>query len=234
MELGGIMGIQPKCSVITPSYNKKKYIKDAIDSVLNQTLTDFEYVIVDNSTEIETRMFLRDTVKDTRINLVEEDYDIEFRKYHYIPALILNNWLDKLKGEFIFYLSDDDTIDIRLFDKCVTFLETSGADVCYVGMQSITTKDGVVWVDDGRIMADNFLPKGSNCDCMLDGGCIMVRKTALQQLERPYFTDEWINASHCDGIFLTKLCASFDFHPMHEMLLTHRRTEISINANGLR
>ena len=45
------MSDKPLVSVIMPTYNCGKYISESIDSVLNQTLKDFELIIVDDNTE---------------------------------------------------------------------------------------------------------------------------------------------------------------------------------------
>jgi len=39
----------PKITVIMPSYNSEKYLDDSIQSILNQTFTDFEFIIIDDS-----------------------------------------------------------------------------------------------------------------------------------------------------------------------------------------
>lgn len=45
----------PKVSVLMPAYNAAKYIEESIDSVLNQTFTDFEFIIIDDCSTDKTK-----------------------------------------------------------------------------------------------------------------------------------------------------------------------------------
>ena len=62
----------PKISVIIPLYNKEKTIKKTIESVLNQTFTDFEIIVVnDGSTDRSLEIVKR--INDSRIRIIDKD-----------------------------------------------------------------------------------------------------------------------------------------------------------------
>ena len=44
-----------KVSVVMPVYNGEKYLKEAIDSILNQTYTDFEFIIINDGSQDKTK-----------------------------------------------------------------------------------------------------------------------------------------------------------------------------------
>jgi glycosyltransferase involved in cell wall biosynthesis len=68
------MNIAPLVSVIMPSYNSKKYIKKAIDSVLEQTYSNFELIIVDgNSTDGTLDILDEYKKKDRRIKVIQDE-----------------------------------------------------------------------------------------------------------------------------------------------------------------
>ena len=64
------MNIKPLISIITASYNNEGTIKDTINSILNQTYTNFEYVIVDGNSKDKTLDLIeayKDKFKDRKI-----------------------------------------------------------------------------------------------------------------------------------------------------------------------
>jgi len=64
----------PQISVLMPVYNAKKYIKAAVDSILNQTFTDFEFIIInDGSTDGTLAILEKYAKKDTRIRLISRE-----------------------------------------------------------------------------------------------------------------------------------------------------------------
>ena len=59
----------PKISVLIPLYNRKQYAADCINSVLNQTFTDFEIIIRDDCSSDSVVEFVQENFSDKRIKL---------------------------------------------------------------------------------------------------------------------------------------------------------------------
>lgn len=88
----------PEITVLMPVRNGEKYIKNAIDSVLNQTLTDFEFLIIDDGSTDRTVKIIQDYT-DERIHLVK-------RKHQFIQNL--NEGLQLASGAYIARMDADD------------------------------------------------------------------------------------------------------------------------------
>lgn len=217
-----------KVSVILPSYNKPQFVLEAVESILNQSLIDWELWIIENSTDNQT-FHLIENIKDSRIHYIRAEYTPEFRKEFYVPAYILNSYLDMLEGEYVFYLSDDDVIKPETFQKCIDYFEAHpDAKAIYFGMRSVREQPDHTWKEDGFIGGSTHIYEaGNGLDCVLDGGQVMFHKSLLKKLEKPYFATDWQNASHCDGVFLSRLNSLVAFYPINDLLLLHRKTLIS-------
>lgn len=93
---------KPEVSVITCVYNGEKYLKEAIDSILSQTYTDFELIIVDDCSSDNSRKMLEDYAKaDPRIKLI-------FNKENIGTYASANEALKQAKGKYIARLDADD------------------------------------------------------------------------------------------------------------------------------
>lgn len=89
-----------KVSVIMPVYNAEKYLSEAIDSILNQTFTDFEFLIInDGSTDSSLEIINR--YSDQRIVLINNDGNIGLTKS-------LNKGIENAKGQYIARMDADD------------------------------------------------------------------------------------------------------------------------------
>ena len=69
------MNKQPAITVFMPVYNAEKYLKEAIDSILNQTFQNFELLIIDDGSTDNTAEVVQDLLKDT-----EAGFKIEYVK----------------------------------------------------------------------------------------------------------------------------------------------------------
>ena len=90
----------PKVSVCIPTYNRPDFLRQAIESVLAQTFSDYELIISDNASEDSTTDLIS-SFKDRRI--------IYIRKEKNIGAIDnFNSCLAAAKGEYITIFHDDD------------------------------------------------------------------------------------------------------------------------------
>ncbi len=114
----------PRITVIMPVYNCELYIKEAIDSILNQTFTDFEFLIIDDASTDKTVSIIKE-YKDFRIQLIEKEGNKGISDS-------LNYGLKVAKGEYIARMDGDDISLPERFVKQVTFLD-SNPDVILCG-----------------------------------------------------------------------------------------------------
>ena len=89
---------RPKVSVVVPVYNTEKYLKRCIDSILNQTLSDIEIIIVDDGSKEECAVFCDEISKeDPRIKVVhKKNGGLGFAR---------NTGMEAATGEYIGFIS---------------------------------------------------------------------------------------------------------------------------------
>lgn len=97
-----------KVSVITPTYNREKYIKKCIDSVLNQTLKDIEFIIIDDGSTDNTSKIISEYT-DSRIKYVKQENQGIGKSR--------NNGVKLAKGEYIVFLDSDDYLEQDALEK---------------------------------------------------------------------------------------------------------------------
>ena len=90
----------PKVTVLMSVYNGERYLKEAIDSILAQTFTDFEFLIIDDSSIDKTSDILRN-YKDFRIKIFTNEKNVGLTKS-------LNIGLGLARGEYIARIDADD------------------------------------------------------------------------------------------------------------------------------
>ena len=92
----------PKVSVLMPVYNGERYLREAVESILNQTYSDFEYIILDDGSSDSTGSILDEyAARDRRIVLAHNETNIGI-------ARSLNRGLELARGEYIARMDADD------------------------------------------------------------------------------------------------------------------------------
>jgi glycosyltransferase involved in cell wall biosynthesis len=108
----------PRVSVLMPVYNCQEFIQAAIDSILNQTFSDFEFIIInDGSTDATNDLVVKAAGLDDRIKVVS-------RANRGIIAS-LNEGLDMARGDLIARMDGDDLALPDRFARQVAFLDAS-------------------------------------------------------------------------------------------------------------
>lgn len=105
----------PKISVILPVYNCETYVRETIQSVLNQTFEDFELLIIDDCSKDST-VEIVESFDDKRIQLFKKEKNTGYTNS-------LNYAVSIAKGEFIARMDGDDVCVSNRFEKQVQFLD---------------------------------------------------------------------------------------------------------------
>lgn len=105
----------PKVSVLMPAFNASRYIKEAIDSILAQTFTDFELIILNDGSRDDTVSLVK-SYSDSRIRLIENEGNKGL-------AFTRNRLIDEAQGDYIAWLDSDDIAFPNRIEKEVNFLE---------------------------------------------------------------------------------------------------------------
>ena len=112
-------------SVIVPVYNTEKYIKRCIDSILGQTYTNLELILInDGSTENEEEIILDYATRDGRVKYVKNEENIGLYKTRI-------KGVEYSTGEYISFVDSDDYISVDYIRLLVDKIEESNADMIY-------------------------------------------------------------------------------------------------------
>ena len=106
---------KPKVSVIMSVYNGEKYLREAIESILNQTFTDFEFIIV-NDGSTDNSLEIIQSYNDERIRIINNEKNIGLTKS-------LNKALKQAKGEYIARQDADDISLPNRFEEQMGYFE---------------------------------------------------------------------------------------------------------------
>lgn len=109
----------PLVSVILPTYNgKKERISESIESVLNQTFTDFEFIIINDCSTNDIEKTIKDyEKKDSRIIYVKNEENLKQTK-------TMSKWIALSKGKYIARIDDDDIrADKTQLQQQIDFME---------------------------------------------------------------------------------------------------------------
>lgn len=124
-------------TVLMPVYNAEKYLKEAIDSILNQTYKDFIFLIInDGSTDSSEEIIL--SYKDHRIKYLKNEKNLRL-------VATLNKGLDIIDTKYMLRMDADDVSHPQRIEKLVEFMEDN-ADIGVCGSYIKTFgNDNAVW-----------------------------------------------------------------------------------------
>lgn len=109
--------MNPLVSIVLPVYNGEKYLKESIESILNQSYKNLELIIVnDCSTDLSEQIINEYLKKDNRIIYIKNDVNSKLPRS-------LNNGFEKASGKYFTWTSDDNIFYIDAIENMVNYLE---------------------------------------------------------------------------------------------------------------
>lgn len=168
--------LPPKVSVIMSVYNQETYLKDAIESILNQTFTDFEFIIINDGSTDKTKEIIENYQKlDSRIKIINQKNQGLTKS--------LNKGIFVSQGEYIARMDADDISLPQRIEKQAIFLD-SHPDVGMVGVWAELFSDNIPCITKSCFVSDfekisEYLVSTGNC---FVHSSVMVRADIIKKL----------------------------------------------------
>lgn len=148
----------PAVSVIIPMYNAEKYIGDCLNSLIAQTFTDFEVIVVDDCSTDSSPAIVQSYAEKFGGRLTFTRLQKNSGNAGYTAR---NCGFSFSRGEYIFFMDSDDFLTKTALEELYTAAKEFDADVVYTGSRyRYTTKGGVIFTTDriGRELKAKNLP----------------------------------------------------------------------------
>lgn len=202
-------------SVIIPTFGNPLFLEKAIQSVLHQTLSDLELIIVDdNNPDTEARALTEKTVqiystRDSRIKYLKHEYNKN-------GAVARNTGFAVAQGKYISLLDSDDEYMTDRLKKCYDLMEKSPESVAGVYTGCEFRKAGVTYNRYTNVKSGNFLIETLACRFMFcTGSNIFVRKSVVDELNG--FDGAFLR--HQDYEFLVRVFEKYSLAAIPELLV---------------
>ena len=163
----------PLISVCMPVYNAKRYVGEAIESILRQTFRNFEFLIIDDgSTDRSLAILKRYAARDARIRLSSST------NAGYVVRL--NEMLDQARGEFIARMDADDVALPERFARQVDFLRGHPeVDVVGGAQEKIDSKGHHLNIHSDPLGHEEIQERAMTGHCPINHPSVMMRRKAV-------------------------------------------------------
>lgn len=209
----------PKISVVTQVYNHEKYIGECIESVLNQTYKDFEYIVVDDGSTDNTPQILKSFGKSIK----------HIRQENKGPASALNTAIKNASSEFIAWLASDDIFMPTKLEEQIAFFDANpGVDLTYTDFYIIDGNGEIKgevrspYYSDKKTFLYNLL-RGN----FINGSSVMFKRDCIDKVG--YFDEEM--RYHADGDMWFRMLKYYKFGHVSRILLKYRWHDTNLSHN---
>lgn len=116
--------VDKKITIFTSSFNGGKYLKEAIESVLNQTYENFEYLLFDDGSDDDTYEIMVSYKNDSRIKIIKLDKQPNV-------GVVINKSFDLSVGDYWCWCPSDDILCKNLIEKKIEYINKYPKSVLY-------------------------------------------------------------------------------------------------------
>lgn len=210
----------PEISVIIPVFNAASFLHESIESILNQTFSDFELIILnDKSTDESLEIIKKFQAKDNRIIIIDKEQNVG-------PANLRNEGINAAKGTYIALMDADDIALPTRFEKQIEVLKNNPEiGVCGTWFTFFGSKKD-------KIIKHNTNPDAIKVSflhsCNIGNPTVMFKKEVLGDLK---FDNDYVPVEDYD--LWSRLLAKTNFYNIPESLLKYRQHNNNISKTKI-
>ena len=178
--------MQCKISVIMPVYNTERYVERAIKSILNQTFTDFELIIVnDGSTDGSKEILDKYSKIYSRVRVIN--------KQNEGLGYARNTGLEYVTGEYILFVDSDDYLDCLTLEDIYDLAMNNDADITVFNMRKVSE-------NNNKVIMQSFLN--------IEDETISIQKIGIKKYFEKYFFNYKHGHEACNKLYKTSIIKS--------------------------
>ena len=210
----------PKVSILVPCYNVEKYVRQCLDSVVNQTLKDIEIICINDGSKDSTPEILQEyAAKDKRVKVIS--------KPNSGYGASMNIGLEAATGDYVGIVESDDFVELNMFERLYETAIKNDLDLArcqyyfYKSADESNEKCDNSWVVQNKV----YCPLDDNTPFMQAPSiwCNLSRRKMLNDNHIRFL--ETPGASYQDTAFAFKLYASAQRFMMIDDYLLHYRID---------
>ena len=166
---------KPLISICIPTYNRKEFLIEAIESAINQIYPNIEIIIVDDGSEIDIKKEVIELFNNKKIRYYKNDENMG-RPY------TRNRCVKEAKGEYILWLDDDDKLDFETISYYIEILNNyEKVDVIYGKLQVLDENrlfiDPIDFYKNSAQLANSLITQG----CVIPNPATLVKKDIYEK-----------------------------------------------------
>lgn len=200
----------PRATVLMTVYNAAPFLQECIDSVLNQTIIDFEFWIIDDgSTDGSKALLSKQT--DSRVKKYFNETNLGI-------AFSLNQYLHKIQTEYIFRMDADDVcLPTRLQNQIIFMDANPSIGISGCAMQYFGHKN-YIWYP---ALKHHDIVARLLFNCAIPNPSLVIRKSLVVKYQL-YYSTAFIKPPMEDYALLIDGIQTFEFGNLGEVLVKHR------------
>ena len=215
--------MQDKVSIITPSWNSEKYIEKTIESVQNQTYSNWEMIIVDDCSTDKTVEIIEEISKiDSRIKLFRQSANAGAAKAR-------NRSLSESSGRYVAYLDADDIWKPTKLEKQIEFMKAQNCGFSCVSYEVIDDEGNALNKEVHMLPSVDYV--GFLTNNLLQTVGIMADTSII---DKEYLVMPDIRRRQDGATWLQVLKAGYKCYGIDEVLAEYRRAENSLSSNKVK
>jgi glycosyltransferase involved in cell wall biosynthesis len=205
------MSDNPLISVVMPAYNAERYVGAAVESILAQTFTDFEFIIIDDGSQDETGNIVRKFgERDPRIILIDQTNQGLVKS--------LNTGCAKARGKYIARMDADDISHPERFARQVAYLEEHPKVAVVGGSAEYLTDSGILPELMTRPIESAEIRAMLQQHCAMIHPATMFRRDAFEEVGG--YRGVFVDAEDYD--LWVRLSEKYELHNLPEVVLQYR------------
>ena len=164
--------MMPRISVIMPVWNVEPYLRECMDSILNQTMRDLEFICIDDASDDGSPAILEEyAARDPRVKLL--------RTGHVGAYLARKAGVDVARGEFAYFMDSDDIIEPKAFEELLALVDRENLDQIVFSAEVFSSgRDDAAFARMRRGFERYYAVPAELCNKVMSGSDLMF---ALEQ-----------------------------------------------------